>query len=176
MSLVRHSIDAMPMEPFDCSPSKVPKDPNELFAEAQYMEAQWREAMAMAQEQQSAFQEWTQRAETAKKQWEEKKLQQRVAVQLHQQRTKQWENAMSKANTDLERLQREHREVSANLTRISRGMNAAEECMLRLRECNPNNQPCPALAGQEPPNMCPMPMPTMNGMMQQPPMPPRNFV
>ena len=126
-------------------------DVGNLADEARMMEMRWREAMTMAQEQQSAFQEWTQRAESAKKEWEEKQKQHRVAQQLQQQREKQWERAMKTATNDLEAIRKEYREISQKVDAVASKMSAAEECVQRLHECNPRESDVGGMDGSRGP-------------------------
>ena len=111
-----------------------------LAGETQVTEMRWREAMRMAQEHQSVFQEWTQKAECAKKEMEEKQKQYHLAIKLQQQRERQWERAMKTATDDLEALRSEFRDVSQKAERVAKKLEAREECVKRLHECNPKNE------------------------------------
>lgn len=119
--------------------------------EARITEMRWREAMTMAKEQQSSFQEWTERAECAKNEWNEKQNQQKEALQLQHKREKQWETAMKTATNDLEAIRSEYQKISQKVEKVAKRLQAGEKCVQLLNECNPKEKGEASVSPQEPP-------------------------
>ena len=118
-------------------------DVGSLLDETKMMEMRWHEARGLAQEQHSTYQEMTQRADKAKKEWDEKQKQYQIALQLQRQREKQWDKAMKTATSDLDAIRQEYREMTVRAEQVAKKLNAAEECVTRLQECNPRElKPC----------------------------------